>query len=325
MDNKYPDSVRNVDIEKICFDSKFGELNFSEIVEPLKQMVTEVVELEDYDFRAILTQYEVNQVEQARNAIISYITQIQSFSIAQPNSTQIRDSLVQSIKSYYQNSFASQIRQSLLYLRDKTRSSAKSNEAEYRKLTKELQTLVNEVKEDKTKLEKDKISVEQGQGIISSKYLSIKFEEQAENANIESGKWQKWSVYLAILMISITIVLLCGYIGYVKWIDQTGRIEYAVFSATLIASFFFFLRIVLRNYNITKHISTGNKHRANVAATLEGFLQQANQDQDLKVALLKEGSTALFQTDSTGYLTKDQIEVSTPMKEVITTVLNHKP
>lgn len=322
MDNKYPDSVRNVEIEKICLDSKFGELNFSDIVEPLKQMVADVVELEDYDFRTALTQYEVNQVEQARNAIISYITQIQSFSIAQPNSTQIRDSLVQSIKSYYQNSFASQIRQSLLYLRDKVRSSTKSNEAEYRKLAKELQTLVIEVKEEKIKLEKDKISVEQGKGIISAKYLSTQFEQQAKDAGDEADKWQSWVWWLSVGMVMSIIILAFGYVMYTKNIDPPGRIEYAVFSATFIASLFFFLKIVLRNYNITKHISTGNKHRANVASIIEGFLAQANQDQDLKSALLTEGSTALFQADSTGYLTKDQIEVSTPVKEIFNTVLH---
>ncbi len=324
MDNKYPNSVRNVDIDKICLDSKFGELNFSEIVEPLKLMVADIVELEDYDFRTKLTQYEVNQVEQARNAIINHITQIQSFSITQPNSTQVRDGLIQNIQGYYQNSFASQTRQPLLYLRDKVRSSAKTNEAEYRKLSKELQTLVKEVKEEKSKLEKDRTAVEQGKGIISAKYLSTQFEKQASDADIEAGGWQRRVFWLSVGVSTSIIILLCGYIGYVKWIDQAGRIEYAVFSATFIASIFFYLKIVLRNYNITKHISTGNRHRANVAATLEGFLAQANQDQDLKTALLREGSTALFQTDSTGYLTKDQIEVSTPMKEVITTVLNHK-
>lgn len=321
MENKYPDSVRSIDIDKICLDSKFGELNFTDVVDSLKQMVVEVVELEDYDFKATLTQYEVNQVEQARGQVLSYISQIQSFSIAQPNSTQIRDSLVKSIQSYYQNSFASQVHPSLLYLRDKVRSSAKSNEAEYRKLAKELQTLVAEVKEEKAKLEKDKVSVEQGRGIVSAKYLSSQFEQQSVGAESEASNWQKWVLWLSVGMVITIIILAIGYVQYTRNIDPSGRIEYAVFSATLIASIFFYLKIVLRNYNITKHISTGNKHRANVAATLEGFLEQATQDQELKAALLKEGSTAIFQSDSTGYLTKDQIEVSTPVKEVINTVM----
>ncbi len=322
MENKYPDSVRNIDIDKICLDSNFGVLNFSAVVGPLKEMVAQVVELEEYDFRESLTLYESTQVEQARLQVLSYISQIQSFSIEQLNSTQIRDSLVQSIQSYYQNSFAAQIRQSLLYLRDKTRSSAKSNEAEYRKLAKELQTLVTEVKEEKTKLEKDKVSVEQGRGVISAKYLSVQFEQQATDAEVDSGFWQKWVFGLAVGMIAVIILLALGYVLYIRNIDTSSRIEYAVFSATIIASIFFYLKIVLRNYNITKHISTGNKHRANVAATLEGFLEQASQDQELKMALLKEGSAAIFQTDSTGYLTKDQIEVTTPIKEVINTVMH---
>ena len=122
---------------------------------------------------------------------------------------------------------------------------------------------------------------------------------------------------------TLSIILLAiGYVLYTRFIDSTGRIEYAVFSATFIACIFFYLRIVLRNYNITKHISTGNKHRANVASTLEGFLAQADKDADLKSALLVQGSLAIFQTDSTGYLSKDQIEVSTPIKEVMNTVMH---
>jgi len=321
MDNKYPDSVKEVDIEKICLDSKFGELDFTAIIEPLKQMVSEVIEMEEYDYRSSLTQSEMGQVEQARTQVLNFISQIQSFSIAQPNSTQIRDSLVSSIQSYYQNTFASQIRQPLLYLRDNIRSSTKTNEAEYRKLAKELQSLVAEVKGEKEKLEKDRASVEQGRGVVSAKYLSQQFEAQAKQANIEAAQWQKWVLGLSVGLVAAIIILAIGYVAYTRNIDSSGKIEYAVFSATFIASIFFYLRMVLRNYNITKHISTGNKHRENVAATLEGFLAQTNQDQGLKDALLKEGSAALFQVDSTGYLSKDQIEVSTPVKEVMNTIM----
>ncbi len=322
METKYPDSVRDVDIESICLDSKFGELNFTAVVEPLKQMVGEVIELEDLDYKEKLTTSEINQVDQARNQVKSYITQIQGFSIAQPNSTQTRDTLTQEIQSYYQNSFAAQTRQALLYLRDKVRLSAKSNEVEYRKLAKELQTLVSEVKSEKEKLEKDKETVAQGRGIISAKYLSNQFEVEASKAESESETWQRWVIGLSVSMIVIIVGLGAGYYLWLRNHTSPERIEYAVFSATLIASLFFYLKIVLRNYNITKHISTGNKHRANVAATLEGFLAQANQDVDLKTALLKEGSMAIFQTDSTGYLTKDQIEVSTPVKEIFNTVMH---
>lgn len=322
MEENYADSIRDVDIEKLCLDSKFGELSFSAVVDSLKRMIKDIVELEDYDYRKNLTQVEINQIETVRNTVRDFISQIQGFSITQPNSAQTRESLVQTIQNYYQNSFAKNIREPILYLRDQVRSTTKSNEVEYRRLAKELQGLLNEVKEDKAKLEMDKVSIEQGRGIITTKYLSNQFEEEVKRAGDEARGWQKWTFWFALGMIALVAFLFSGYWGYARWFDPTGKIEYGIFSATLIASFFFFLKVLLRNYNITKHIETGNKHRSNVAATLEGLLAQANQDDDLRIALLKEGSMAMFQADSTGYLTKDQIEVSTPVKEIINTVMS---
>ena len=103
--------------------------------------------------------------------------------------------------------------------------------------------------------------------------------------------------------------------------DSILKIEYGVFSITLVASIFFYLRIVLRNYNIEKHIESSNRHRANVAATIENLLAVADRDEALKEALLKEGSIAMFNPGSTGYLDREQMEVSTPIKEVVTTLI----
>ncbi len=100
------------------------------------------------------------------------------------------------------------------------------------------------------------------------------------------------------------------------------RTEFAVMSAVLIAMLFYALRICLRNYNILKHLIHSNKHRANVAQTLENFINSAGSDTELKSVLIKEGASAMFQSDSTGYLTKDQMEITTPVKELITTFIS---
>jgi hypothetical protein len=88
MEEKYPDSLRKTKIETICTDSKFGELNFQPLVTVLNQMISEIVELENSDYRANLTQAEINQVDSARNNLKSYVNQIENFSITQPNASQ---------------------------------------------------------------------------------------------------------------------------------------------------------------------------------------------------------------------------------------------
>jgi hypothetical protein len=321
MNEKYPDSPKDVDIKAICLDSRFGELNFADVVELLNTMQSEIVELEEMDYAARLTQVEINQVNGARNSIIKYIKDIKEFSITQPNSSQTRDSIIQNIQSYYQNSFAQQVRPQLLWLRDKVKSSAKS-EAELRKLITKTDDLAKDLEIRLAKIKKDEESVEQKSGIVSAKYLSTAFTTQNTEALNDVAGWNK---KINISMVLLFLVVGGLFWGYVEWARNLGsdiRIEYGVFSAAIIGSVLFYIKFVVRNYNITNHIASGNKHRANVAETLESFLVSAGQDTDLKGALLKEGAVAMFQADATGYLSKDQIEIGTPIKEIATTIIN---
>ena len=325
MEDKYPDTIRNVDIDSICTDSKFGELNFQPSVLILKQMAYEIVELEDLDFRSYLTGAEIVQIDGVRNTVKNYINQIESFTITQPNASEARDVIIQSIQQYYDNSFASQIRQSLLYLRDKVRLNTKSSETEYRKLATELQRLVEEVKVENEKLKLDQDSIKQQRGIVSSQYLSQFFEKESVDYKNDSLKLKYKFNWLTLLLASLVVVIFLVYFFFIRELDGSSlKIEFGILATTFIAVIFFYVRVTLREYNITKHIQISNKHRSNVASTLEVFLAQATQDADLKIHLVKEASTAIFQSESTGYLTKDQIEINTPIKEVVNTVMNHK-
>ncbi len=324
MEEKYIDSIRNIKIEEICTNSNFGELNFQPVVELLKLMVAEVVELENLDYKSNVTQSEVNQIDSARNNLKNYINQIENFSIAQPNASQTRDGIIQNLQSYYENSFASQTRQSLLYLRDKVRLNAKNSEAEYRKLASELQKLVSEVKTEKEKLKIDQESIKTQKGIVSSQYLSQFFNKESEEAKIESKRLKKNFDIYTVIILFVLVGLFALYLFWIRKLGDNLKIEFGIISTTLVAVMFFYLRVVLREYNIIKHIQISNKHRANIASTLEGLLSQVEQDIELKSSLIKEASISIFQSESTGYLTKDQIEVSTPVKEVVNTVMNYK-
>ncbi|MFA7290221.1 MAG: hypothetical protein WC055_15200 [Melioribacteraceae bacterium] len=325
MEEKYVDSVKEINIEDICSNSNFGELNFKSIIDLLKLMVSEIVELENLDYKSNLTQSEVNQIDSARSNLKNYIDQIKNFSISQPNASSVRDGIINNLKSYYENSFASQTRQPLLYLRDKVRLNTKNSETEYRKLAGELQKLVTEVKSEKEKLKIDQDSIRQERGIVSSQYLSEFFNKESDGAKVESNNQKKLFNKLIFGLGLLVIIIFIIYLLFVRqFTDNSLKIEYGVISATLIAVMFFYTRVILREYNITKHIQVSNKHRANVASTLEGLLSQTNQDPELKSSMVKEASVAIFQSDSTGYLTKDQIEISTPVKEVVNTVMTQK-
>ena len=329
MENKYPDSPRDIEINTLCTNSRFGtDANFMNAVAPLQAMVKDIVELENLDYRGKLTRSEIKQIDNVRNTVIGYINQIKNFSVALPNPVEQRDKIVSQIDSYYQNSFAGAIRPALVYLKSQIRETAK-DERQLRELVtktesinKDIEDRLEKIKEKEQELEKDKKSLATGQGIFSSQYLSKQFANEAENAKQKAFNWQKWVLGLSITLILVLSILFAGYFLVRKVQDDSIlKIEYGVFSITFVASIFFYLRIVLRNYNIEKHIESSNRHRANVAATIENLLAVADRDEALKEALLKEGSIAMFNPGSTGYLDREQMEVSTPIKEVVTTLI----
>ncbi len=325
---KYEDSPRFEDIESLCVNSRFGtDANFSAAVEPLKKMIVDIVELEDLDYRGKLTKSEISNIDTTRNNIIRFINEIKSFSLSVPNPVDTRNTIVDRIDSYYQNQFAGFVRQPLIYLKDQVRKTAK-DEDQLRKLVlkteeinTELESRLNDIKEKEVQLQEDKKSLELGKGLISSKYLSSQFESEVHKSNLESKYWQKWIFWLSLGLIASVVGLFLGYFFWIRILeDKYLSIEYGVAGITFIALVFFFLRIVLRNYNVEKHTASLNRHRVNVSSTIENLLGLVGHDESLKEVLLKEGSMAMFNVGSTGYLDKEQMEVSTPIKEAITLV-----
>jgi hypothetical protein len=326
-EEKYLDSPRNVDITAICTNERFGtDANFKEAIIPLQVMVQNIVELEDLDYKGNLTLAEVNNIDTARITVIRFIEEIKNFSLSASNPIDIRNNIVNQIENYYQNSFAGQTRPSLTYLKEKMRSNARDEEQlkKFVTLNNELEERIKYLKEKEQKVKDDEDSLAQRQGIVSSKYLAKEFTKEAVSSNNKAVDWQKyWVLPLSVSLVVMITGIFWGYFRHIRPLaDKYLSIEYTISGVTLVALVFFYLRIVLRNTNVEKHSASLNRHRANVAATIENLLESGSQDQGLRDALLKEGSAAMFNIGSTGYLDKEQMEVSTPLKEAITLINN---
>lgn len=283
----------------------------------------EIVELEDLDYKENLTQSEIDQIDNAVANFNFYVKQIKEFSLSVPTPQPTRDEIEHGISGFYQTAFATQTRGALIYLRQQL---TLSNQVE-----KDLQkTLINVKKlEDKLqgkleKIEKDEKSVEKGSGIVSSKYLSKVFSDASVNLDNRIKLWSNAIFGLSLGLLTLVVGLFTTYWYYIFGMGDGVRNEFAVFSFLLIAIVFYFLKFAIRNYNISNHLAQSNAHRANVSETLESYITGSENDPEVKNALLKEGATAMFGSDSTGYLTKDQMEISTPVQEMITTFISDK-
>jgi len=321
--DKYPNTPRNVDLKDLCLNQDFGGLKFSASLSILEKMQKEIVELEDLDYKDNLTQSEIDQIESAVANFNAYIQRIKEFSLSLPAPQTTRDEIESGITSFYQTVFATQTRNALIYLRQQLTMSDET-EKDLRQTLINAKELESDLQNKLEKIQKDEASVKKGSGIVSSKYLSQVFRDASVNLERRISLWSKAIFGLSLGLFALVAGLFATYWNYIFGMGDGMRSEFAVFSFLLIAIVFYFLKFAIRNYNISNHLAQSNAHRANVAETLESYITGTENDSEVKNALLKEGSTAMFGSDSTGYLTKDQMEISTPVQEMITTFISDK-
>lgn len=322
MEENYINSPRNIDLEKICLNPSFGDLKFEQILPILKRMKLEIIELEDLDYKNYLTRNEINQIENIKKNYSTYIQQISSFNLNQTNPQQIRDGIQSQVNGFYEGPFIQQIRNPLIYLRQMLKIN-NSDEKEFQILIKNVRKIEEELKKKLENIKKDEASVERKEGILSGQYLSQVFSKQAESAEERSKFWSG-------IVIALSGILTITILGLI-WHCLNGKIEtietktgYALLSALLVAAIFYLLRFSIKQFNISHHIGQSNRHRASVAETLESFLVAGGSDISIKEALLKEAAAAMFRPESTGFLTKDQIDMSSPVTEMVNNFINDK-
>lgn len=97
--DKYADSLSQYNLNEVFNNPNHGTLNFKEIRSEFERFLNFIYELEILDYKSNLYQQEINQVDSARNNLITSFNQIKQFDIAQPNATNVRQELIDRIKN----------------------------------------------------------------------------------------------------------------------------------------------------------------------------------------------------------------------------------
>lgn len=97
--DKYEDSLSQYNLSEVFNNPDHGSLNFKEILDEFEKFFGFVYELEILDYKNNLYQQEVNQVDNARNNLITLFNQINQFDIAQPNAAGARQDLINRTRS----------------------------------------------------------------------------------------------------------------------------------------------------------------------------------------------------------------------------------
>ncbi len=322
--DKYPDSPRNLDFKSICLDSRFGDLKFEAALPQLKKMQSVLVELEDLDYKSNLTQQEINQIDSAKNQLNNFATQIQGFKLSVPNPQQQRDQIQNEINQFYQNTFSTQTRTSLIFLRQETKPT-RETEKELQKALTNAKNLEEKLQKEFTKIQTEKEKVSRGEASIGTQILSKDFQEQYSIHEKQAEKtWFKRMIYFYVALFIFVIIDFFIYALKIRALEDDFKIEFGVFSLIMVATIFYGLNFCSRNFNIQKNLAITNRNKRNVAETFQRFLESEIDDTETKNKFLEEASKSMFENKSTGYLSKDQMQVSTPVQEMVTKIISSK-
>ncbi len=105
VENSYVDSISQYDLNEILKNSKHWELNFVSLQSQVNEMAKVIYELELQDYRTILPRWVVNEVDSFRSNLIQYINLIKDFTITQQNASEVRNSYINQIQSFYNSGF----------------------------------------------------------------------------------------------------------------------------------------------------------------------------------------------------------------------------
>lgn len=332
-DPEYAYSPESFDLKAICLNSNFGSLKFEDSYPKLQRIKEKILELEALNYREHLTEGESGKIENiSRELIEQHIAPRENFDIGVGNSQQTHDQLETTADNFYESSLT-KLRPFITYLRQEQQTDKEAQKElqdsikNAKKLETELQVRLEEVstrlEKMQKQIEKDKASVEKGKGITSAKFLSKEFERQSNTHNTEAKKWHERIWYFCIGLVFTAVGgFLLHYFVIKPTEDELLMIEFGIMMLLIISVEFYGLSFVAKNYNVEKNLETTNTHRRNVAETVISLLGSGlSQDESIKQTFLSEASKAIFEKETTGYLSKDQI-VSTPVQELVTQVIN---
>ncbi len=338
------ENLKTLEIKQIALDKdKLGGLTFDKVYPLLDKLIKVLVDFDDLNYKEFLTIEEIKRIEGYKNSLIGFVNRIKDFDPAKDTSfnKEAKDRLETEIENFY-NDTTKSLREPLTYLRQET--TLKSQDAKnleeqkkatiqaekvFKDLSVELQEKMNQLKTKINQLKTQKSEVEKGHGDLGATRFGLYFEKQAKIYSEKAHGWLKTRNWFFGFLLGIIIVNFIGYfylfITYKLGIkpnlspSEFFTIPYAVAKLVLLSTISYGVGFCSKQYNVNSHLSSTNKHRQNVADTLNSFLS-ANPDR--KSEMLKNGTEAMFKHISTGYIGKNESkEQGNIMYEVINKVL----
>jgi len=342
------ENVNQVDIKKLASNPDFGALNFNEILGLLEKIQSIFKELDELNYSEKLPEHDANIISQKKQDFVKLLLQIGNFTVSQENAPNVRNNIIDQTKNLHKEIF-NQFITDLVFLRQEVAFESK-DEKNLQEQQKELSKLIKETKAQKEQLQKEidefkskKKQEELEHGEYAVTQLAHHFAQQAndytkiaEGQHIDykkiKGNYKKilkkifrkggWLKKRALFFWALFLIIIINIVVYIKWRDSFDRdslIAYGIVKVALILLLYYGMHFSSRNYYIISNLAAINKHRKNVAQTLEDFIK-TNPDKEILNQMLMEGTKAMFRNIPTGYNSKvDQDE--NPITEIVNNII----
>ena len=179
-------------------------------------------------------------------------------------------------------------------------------------------------------MQKQKQKVEVAHGEIAATYLAIQFKSQAEEYEKIAEKWlSRGTKFYWVLIVAIGANFTAYLLLFI--FHKTGitglspremfTLEYGIVKLALFAVLSYGVGFASKQYHVNSHLAAVNRHRSNVAQTLDDFLATKPEE---KSEMIRQGTEAMFKHVSIGYIRREEQKDNGPIYEIINKFLPNK-
>lgn len=331
------ESLKTLDIKALALDKeRFGPLTFDSSLPLLEKLREIFVELKEFEYGSTLPTNIAAEIKRQEPRFIDYLKRISTFDLkVDPNFKYTHDNYENEVQNFYDEIFRV-LAPYLTYLRQEAALKSRDTKELQRQQKATLQAekdykdLAEKLKQELEALRKQKGEVETAHGEVAAKMLAVQFDRQAKEDETAASKW--------LLLRNVLYWTLIGIIGanFIAYLllfilNKTGKvglapldiftIEYGVVKLALLAVLSYGVGFASKNYNVNSHLAAANKHRRNVAQTLEDFLAT---NPDRKAEMLHQGTAAMFKHVAIGYIKREEQKDAGPIYEIVNKLLPSK-
>lgn len=319
--------IQNIDPGSLIREEELGKLlSFSDYFDDFVRIINFYKRLTYLDISSLPTS-QLTIIKTKATTFLSYINNIQLFTVDANNAMPQRDAVASNLINSYQDAF-NQLSPIITYC-EKEGTDYQALQIEVNKIVDSInykaeeisQTFIEKEQELNTIVEAAKKAVHD----VGVTQHTINFKEASVKYNTLSKRWLKAIIGTA------TLIILLSLFAFNSPIEVAPNDPYASyrFIQAAVARFtaLFTTLIILfwevRNYNAAQHNFTINQNKQNALSTFETFVSAAR-DEETKNAVLMQTTRAIFSNLPSGYLKNESADDGTSQIIEIAKSVNSK-